>query len=273
MEHALSLSNDAARPRRRGPSSTGLAWELPRLFFEVSRLSFSWPLIEQQAARGDGHPVMVLPGFLGGDDSTLILRRFLTRLGYVTLPWLHGRNTGNPDLLDGAILRFYRAHHASGEKISLIGQSLGGIYAREIARKFPDAVRCVITLGSPFAGRDNEHTAVPMVTRLFETMSGHTAEEMRQRMGNRDDPRQPLGLPSTAVYSRTDGVTNWRACIDRDSELAENVQVRASHIGMAINPDVLFVIADRLAQNPENWQRFDRTLGCRRWVYPEADSP
>ena len=250
----------------------GLAWELPRVLFETSRLGFSWPLLLKQAPRGDSHPVMVLPGFLGGDDSTLILRRFLTRLGYTTLPWLHGRNVGNPNQFDGALMRFYRAHHASGEKISLVGQSLGGIYAREIARRFPDAVRCVITLGSPFAGEDDDHTAVPLVRQMFEALSGHTAEEMRERMRNHDDPRAPLGMPSTAIYSRTDGVAAWTACVDRESGLAENVEVRASHTGMAMNPDVLHVVADRLAQDPRDWQRFDRNLGCRSWVYPEPFS-
>ena len=242
---------------------------MPRLFFEIGRLGCSWPLLLQKAPRGDGHPVMVLPGFLGGDDSTLILRRFLTRLGYVALPWLHGRNTGNPALLDGAIMRFYRAHHASGRKISLVGQSLGGIYAREIARKLPQAVHCVITLGSPFAAQDDEHTAIPMVKRMFESLSGHSAAEMRRRMASSGDPRAPLGIPSTAIYSRTDGVAYWQACMDRESELSENVEVRASHTGMAMNPDVLHVIADRLAQDPQNWNRFDRTPGCRPWVYPE----
>ena len=215
---------------------------------------------------------MVLPGFLGGDDSTMILRQFLTRLGYVTLPWLHGRNVGNPHQFFGALTRFYRAHLKSGDKISLLGQSLGGIYAREIARRLPHAVRCVITLGSPFAGGDDEHTANPLVRKLFEQLAGHTAEEMRGLMLDHDDPRAPLGMPSTAVYSKTDGVAAWLACVDRESELAENVEVRASHVGMAVNPDVLHVIADRLAQDPNNWQRFERTKGCRSWIYPEPAS-
>lgn len=206
---------------------------------------------------------------MGGDDSTLILRRFLTRLGYVALPWLHGRNIGNPHQFDGALMRFYRTHHKYGEKISLVGQSLGGIYAREIARHFPDAVRCVITLGSPFAGGDDEHTAVPVVRWLFELVSGHSTNELRRRMRSRDDPRAPLGVPSTAIYSRTDGVAAWLSCVDRESELAENIEVRASHTGMAMNSDVLHVIADRLAQAPGNWHRFDRAKGCRAWVYPE----
>ena len=265
----MSLSGDFAEPRKSGPSMTNFAWELPRVMFEVSRLGYSWPLLLRNAEPGDGYPVMVLPGFLGGDDFTLILRRFLTRLGYVALPWLHGRNTGNPDLLEGAIRRFYRAHHAGGQKISLIGQSLGGIYAREIARQFPDAVRCVITLASPFAAEDDEHTAIPLVRPLFEQMSGHTAQEMRQRMGDHADPRAPLGMPSAAVYSRTDGVAAWRACVDAESEVAENIEVRASHVGMAMNPDVLQVVADRLAQDPAHWQPFDRYAGCRRWIYPE----
>ena len=258
--------------QRRAPSSSSLIWELPRVLSEVSRLGFSWPILLRQAPPGDGHPVMVLPGFLGGDDSTLILRQFLTRLGYATLPWLHGRNVGNPHQFDGALLRFYRAHQKSGEKISLIGQSLGGIYAREISRRLPNAVRCVITLGSPFAGGDDEHTANPLVRQMFERLSGHTAAEMRQRMFDHDDPRAPLGLPSTAIYSKTDGVAAWLSCVDRESELAENVEVRASHTGMAMNPDVLHVVADRLAQDPSDWRRFDRTQGCRYWIYPEPSS-
>lgn len=268
----MSQSAASAHRPNRGPSTSQLAWELPRVLFEVTRLGYSWPLLLHEARRGDGHPVMVLPGFLGGDDSTLILRRFLTRLGYVSLPWLHGRNTGNPHLLEGAIRRFYRAHHASGAKISLVGQSLGGIYAREIAGEFPDAVRCVITLGSPFAAGDDENTASPIVQRLFESMSGHSAQEMRARMRRRD-PGAPLEMPSTSIYSRSDGVAAWRACLQGDSDLAENVEVRASHTGMAMNPDVLQVVADRLAQDPEQWQKFDRNSGCRRWIYPEPVNP
>ena len=239
---------------------------------EVGRLGYFWPLLLHQAPRGDGHPVMVLPGMLGGDDSTLILRRFLNRLGYAALPWLQGRNTGKPQQLDGAMRRFYRAHRASGEKISLVGQSLGGIYAREFAREFPDAVRCVITLGSPFAG-PGEPMAIPLAERLFETLSGRTAEEMRRRRRDHQDPRAPLGMPSTAIYSRSDGVTYWQACMNRESGLAENVEVRASHTGMAMNPDVLHVVADRLAQHPEQWRKFDRRLGCRRWTFPEPFHP
>lgn len=249
-----------------------LAWEWPRVLFEANRLGYSWPLLLQRAPRGDGHPVLVLPGFMAGDGSTLILRHFLSRLGYVALPWLHGRNTGKLRQLEGAIRRFYRAYQVSGQKISLVGQSLGGVYAREFAREFPDAVRCVITLGSPFAG-DDEYTTIPLIKEWFEAVSGHTEEELRQRSRNPGDPRAPLGLPSTAIYSKTDGITHWRMCVDRENDLAENVEVRASHIGMAVNPDVLQVVADRLAQSPQDWKKFDRSAWCRRWIYPEPVAP
>ena len=243
------------------------ASEFPRVMFEVARLSMLWNTMVRLGDRGDGHPVMVLPGFTAGDESTLILRRFLTRLGYVSLPWLQGQNTGEAALLEGAMRRVYRAHLAYGEKISLVGQSLGGIYAREIVREFPQAVRCVVTLGSPFAAEDAESTN-PFVQRLFESMSGQTVDDMRERLHG-VDPRAPLAMPATAVYSKSDGVAAWHTCLQRDSEISENVEVVASHSGMAMNPDVLHVIADRLSQDPARWQRFGGHRGCGSWIYPK----
>lgn len=257
---------DVDEQRTRSPSVFEMATEAPRVLFEAIRLSYAWPWLLHVAPRGDGHPVMVIPGFMGGDDSTLYLRRFLTRLGYVSLPWLQGQNTGLTDQLEGVMRRFYRAHRAYGEKISLVGQSMGGIYARQITREFPDAVRCVVTLGSPFAA-DGEGGANPLVERLFEMMSGKSVGEMRERM-NEIDPRSPLGVPTTSVYSRSDGVAAWETCIEEESELSENVEVVASHTGMSMNPDILHVVADRLAQDPDQWSKFPRHRHCP-WIYPK----
>ena len=262
---------EQAPDRNSGPSFVDSIGEMPRVMFEMSMLSWAWRLLVSNAPRGDGHPVMVLPGFSAGDESTLMLRRFLTRLGYTVLPWLQGQNTGRPELLEGAARRFYRAHQAYGVPISLVGQSLGGVFSREIARQFPDAVRTVITLGSPFAATGSESTN-PFVAQLFEMMSGLSVEEMRERMPP-VDPQAPLPMPTTAIYSRRDGVVAWRTCIELESENSENVRVCGSHSGMALNPDVLHVVADRLAQDPDEWQPFDRTRGSRRWIYPEPDSP
>lgn len=252
--------------RVRGPALFNSLFEFPRVMFEAALLGVSWSALQSQAPKGDGHPVMVLPGFMGGDESTLLLRRFLTSLGYQVLPWLQGRNLGRPELLEGAMRRFYRAFQAYETPISLVGQSLGGVFSREIARQFPHATRCVITLGSPFAATEHGNTN-PLVARLFERMSGLSVEEMRERFGA-IDPRAALNVPATAVYSRQDGVVAWDTCIDRDSDRAENIEVLGSHTGMAVAPDVLHVIADRLAEHPATWKKFDRRRGLRCLLYP-----
>ena len=259
-----------AAMRRTGPAMFDSWSELPRVLLEATMLGVTWGILRANAPRGDGHPVMVMPGFMGGDESTLLLRRFLASLGYKVLPWLQGRNLGRPELLEGAMRRFYRAWQAYETPISLVGQSLGGVFSREIARKFPDATRCVITLGSPFGATEQGNTNA-MIGRLFEEMSGLSVEEMRARFGQ-GDPRAPLPMPSTAVYSRRDGVVAWDTCVERDSTLAESIEVQGSHSGMAVSPDVLHVVADRLAENPANWRKFDRKCGMRCLVYPAPTS-
>ena len=266
---AVRVQQSKTRPSA-GPSLIDSISELPRVLMETALLGVTWSALRANAPRGDGHPVMVLPGFMGGDESTLLLRRFLTTLGYKVLPWLQGRNLGRPELLEGAMRRFYRAWQAYETPISLIGQSLGGVFSREIARQFPDATRCVITLGSPFAATEHGNTN-PFVARLFEEMSGLSVEEMRARFGQ-GDPRAPLSMPSSAVYSKRDGVVAWDTCIERDSERSESIEVQGSHSGMAVSPDVLHVVADRLAEHPTTWRKFDRKRGLRCLVYPTPTS-
>ena len=250
-----------------GPRLVHSLTEMPRSMLEMSFLGMSWLPLLAEAPKGEAHPVMVLPGFIGGDESTLMLRRFLTRLGYKALPWLQGTNTGNPQLLEGAMRRLFRMHQALGTKISLIGQSLGGVFAREIANEFPDAVRCVVTLGSPYAAID-QGTTNAMVERMFEELSGLTIEQMKARIPQ--GRRQRLPLPATSIYSKEDGVVAWQACIEPESELSENIRVLGSHSGMAMHPSVLRVVADRLAQDPNDWQKFDVPNGCSRFLYPDS---
>jgi hypothetical protein len=243
--------------------------EMPRILTEISRLSLSWLPLLSAVPKGEPHPVMVLPGFAGGDDSTLLLRRFLTSLNYKALPWLQGVNTGRPELLEGAMRRVFRMHHTLGTPISLVGQSLGGVFAREITREFPDAVRCVITLGSPYGASDSSSTN-PMVMRMFEELSGMTVEEMRALMP--EEKREGhLPVPTTSVYSKQDGVVAWKSCIEPETDLSENIRVRGSHTGMAMNPDVLRVVADRLAQQPDNWKKFQKSGWCDQMTYPRTD--
>ena len=254
------------QPIKRGPSLTDSLTELPRTLFEVASLTSTWIPLIAEAPRGEPHPVMVLPGFTADDTSTAMLRRFLAQLRYKPLPWLQGTNTGNPQLLENVMLRFYRIHKSMDTPITLIGQSLGGVFAREIARTFPDAVRSVITLGSPYAATGSGATN-PLVERLFRHMSGVTVEEMRSLIPE-GAQLERLPMPTTSVFSKADGVVGWRSCIEDEDHNSENIQVRGSHSGMAMNPDVLRIIADRLAQDPDSWQPFDAVSGCRRFIYP-----
>ena len=234
---------------------------------EVSSLACTWPLLST-APRGDRHPVLVLPGFTAGDESTLLLRRYLTRLEYRAMPWQLGQNTGSLELQDALIEHFDRVSSALDCKLSIVGQSLGGIYARQLAQRFPNRIRQIITLGSPSASRGTESTN-PIVAKLFRYMSGMSEDEMRDQMLNH--PPQPPPVPSTAIYSKSDGVVHWRSCLEFEGSQSENVEIIGSHTGMAMNPSVLNVIADRLAQPEGNWRPFERNKGMRAWVYPTPE--
>ena len=260
-------SLDVEKYRSAGPSPWHSAAEFPRVLLELSSLLYSWPLLGA-SPRGDGHPVMVLPGFTAGDESTVMLRRFLSRLGYNALPWQLGRNTGSFELQEQLVRTFYKVARRSDQRISLIGQSLGGVFARELARQFPDYVRCAITLGSPFSS-DGPDTANGVVARLFQYMSGMTRDEMRDQMLR--FPPEPPPVPCSAIYSKSDGVVHWSSCLEYPGMQAENIEVVASHSGMAMNPVVYHIIADRLAQPEQAWKAFERDRGWRAFIYPRPE--
>lgn len=208
---------------------------------------------------GDGHPVLVFPGLGASDITTLPLRHFLRERGYAPYPWEQGFNVGpRQGVLESCVeqLRSLSARHE--QKVSLIGWSLGGVYAREAAKEAPEQTRCVITLGSPFTG----HPRATHAWRIFEFLSGQSAHDpvLRERV------RRAPPVPTTSIYSRTDGIVAWRCSINEDTPQAENIEVHASHVGMGMNPLALYAIADRLAQDPRRWQRFD-TRGARRWFF------
>jgi dienelactone hydrolase len=195
------------------------------------------------APRGDGHGVLVLPGLLASDMSTSVLRRYLTWLGYSVCGWQLGRNVGPTDKvlaeLPGVLSEL--AQRASGP-VSIIGWSLGGIYARELAREQADLARQVITLGSPFRLTDPSQSRADGSYRRRSHLhaTGHPIPTPEQ-------VARPIDVPSTAVYSRQDGIVSWQACIEPESALHENVEVRCAHLGFGVDPATLWVIADRLA--------------------------
>jgi pimeloyl-ACP methyl ester carboxylesterase len=217
------------------------------------------------APRGDGHGVLVLPGLLASDSSTMVLRRFLRLLGYQVRGWDLGRNLGPTDeVIDGLPVQLAALASLTGRPVSVIGWSLGGIYARELARQRPAQVRRVITLGSPFALTDSRQSHAD---HAYERRSGLHASG---RVPTRDQVRQPIGVPSTAAYSRRDGIVSWRACIERETELHQNVEVRCAHLGFGVDPAVLWLIADRLAV-PAGERHDFRPPAPLRSLYPVRD--
>ncbi len=235
------------------PPSLGLMLAEVRGIFEFNASLLLSPLL-MRAPRGDGHPVLALPGFLASDLSMAPMRRYLRELGYDAHAWQMGRNTGGVSRMRAALRdRLAEIHAATGRKVSIVGWSLGGVYARDLALQMPELVRYVVTLGSPFANDVRATNA----TRLYEALSGETVDgdpEMLKAISG------DLPVPTSSIYSRTDGIVNWRTCLVRPSATAENIEVYlASHIGLGVNSAALWAIADRLAQPEGEFSQFDRS--------------
>ncbi len=223
----------------RAPSRAGL-WREASAGLELVRLLARIPDLARQP-RGAGEPVMVLPGFGAGDGSTVILRSYLSWLGYRVEGWSLGVNSGDvPELIPEVGRRVNERARRSGVPLRLVGWSLGGYLAREAARDQPTSVDRVVTLGSPVIGGPR-YTA----TAAFYRAAGVDFEEIEAAIEERE--RVPIESPVTAVFSRSDGVVDWRACIDRKSPRVEHVEVGASHVGLGFAPEVLRIVARRLA--------------------------
>jgi pimeloyl-ACP methyl ester carboxylesterase len=206
--------------------------------------------------------VLVLPG-LGTDDSaTRTLRTVLRHLGYRTHGWKLGRNIGpTAAALDGMSTRLARLADGYGQPVSVIGWSLGGMFARRLARRTPESVRQVVTLGSPIR---LTHTSQSRAHPLYELFAGTHVERLELQL---ERGQGPLPVPATSVYSKLDGVVAWRACLDDPAPRAENVAVYASHFGFGHHPAVLWVVADRLGQPAGEWAPF-RPPALLRAAYP-----
>jgi len=210
---------------------------------------------------GDGRPILVLPGFIGSDGSTLALRRLLRAKGYHVHAWRLGRNLGPTDRIITGLrerIRGLVAEHR--QPLTLIGHSLGGIYSREIARSAPEIVRQVITLGSPFRrpGR-----ATSPVTPIFQALAPLHSDNVKDV-----DPNamlRPLAVPLTAIFTKTDGVVPWKICIPDESKRAEVIEVSGSHSGLIHNPAAIAVILDRLQL--KRWRPFEEADGIAATIY------
>lgn len=219
-------------------------------------ISAMLPLSGGVVPAGDGHAVLVLPGFMASDRSTIVLREVMRAHGYKAEGWRLGRNLGPSDAVIGGILAgLENLHRRDGRRVSIVGWSLGGLYARFLARARPALVRQVITLASPFRMEEGEWGTAEVVWEEVETLHGNDVITVPESL-------QPtLRVPATSIYTRTDGVVRWQMCIDdtgpaAPNPQAENVEVYTTHIGIGFNPASLFAVLDRLAQPEDDWRPF-----------------
>ncbi len=217
--------------------------------------------------KGDGHPVLVLPGFLASDRSTRPLRRLLDDLGYESFGWGLGQNVKFDEHRERQMMELLESiHDRAQQKISIVGWSLGGVFAREMAKIHPDKVRQVMSLGSPISNNRNHSSA----RHVFEAING--SETQPEAEGRYAKLHEAPPVPTTSILTKTDGVVAWRGSVqhpaDHHSE-TENIVVPASHVGLGVNPLVMVAIADRLAQAEGEWAPFDRS-GWRSAFYSDA---
>lgn len=181
--------------------------------YRLARLRF------RRLPRGDGHVVLVIPAFSVTDRATWPMRRILKRVGFVPKGWGLGANRGlTPEVFDALKARLQALFESSGEPVSVVGWSLGGVLARMLARDSPDLVRRVITLGAPYRQAEKE-----------------------RGLGS-------LSVPATSVYSKSDAVVDWQNATEPETHLAESVEVRSTHSGLALNPTVIEAVILRLAE-------------------------
>ena len=196
--------------------------------------------------------------------QTCALPIFLKSHGYPVHGWKQGRNFGLRDGVERSMLdRIDELWERYGHrKISLVGWSLGGVYARQLAKRVPDKVRQVISLGSPFAGSPKATNA----WRVYELASGQKVEDRDSHIAGPLAEAPPV--PTTSIFSRSDGICAWQTCLNEESEQVENIEVMGSHCGLGHHPAAVYAVADRLAQPEGQWKKFDRS-GWRALVYPD----
>ena len=250
----------------KAPSLLLALTEFPRALMEAGSLPLAAPFL-LQAPKGDGHPVLLLPGFMAGEVSMKPLFSYLKKLGYDPYQWELGRNLGPRAVgLDGEKMvdRLEAIHAKTGRKVSIIGWSLGGSFARQLSRRRPDLVRQVMSLGSPLTG-------TPKATNAWRAYQYVTKQKV-------DDPKlqeqvreghSPPPVPATAIFSKNDGIVAWQTSREPASNTTDNIEVRGSHCGLGANPAVWWAIADRLAQSEDGWKPFERS-GARSLVYPSS---
>jgi pimeloyl-ACP methyl ester carboxylesterase len=265
---AFNSRSNMAKPREATPPHHFWTLVEGRAMFELGLFYAARPLMAS-LPKGDGHAVMTLPGFMASNSSTVPMRGVLSNLGYDAHGWDSGRNVRVDNALIGRLEgQLGKLFKTSGRKVSLIGWSLGGVLARELAKLHPEKVRLVISLGSPISD-DRGHTNA---RRLFELLNGKEPEPMQDGRFQGLDEAPPV--PTTSIFTKTDGIVHWRGSVQHPDKTSgahptENIQVHASHCGLGVNPSVMVAMADRLSQPEGTWQPFAPAL-VHQWMFPKT---
>lgn len=272
--------HSSPKPPNGGPRLFDTGLEVPRAIMEAACLPYLLPWLSL-APRGDGHPVLLLPGFMGADGSLGVLKRYLVHRGYAVQTWGLGRNVGFQQNLAEGIERKLRDMHAThGRKVSLVGWSLGGLYSFYTAARAAECVRSIVTLGSPVTLSEQGSQAARSVLALYRMVTHPEGPDTHLA---RPDVRRallepPPDIPISCLYSHSDGVVPVQeARIDPRSNVHENILVPGSHLGMGFNAWALWIIADRLSQPEHQWTPFSpmQTVAepFQRWLSPFLKVP
>lgn len=252
-----------------GVPQAGLSRKGPALFWTLTEgravveLGWFYALrgLMKKLPKGDGHPVIFFPGFVASDLSNKPMRKLFQDLGYKTYGWGLGRNlvfNAEREAAMQALVK--RVYEQEGRKVSLVGWSLGGLFVREVAKANPEYVRSVISLGSPISGKLEHSNA----QRLYKSFNGEPDEAMLERMQTINEAPP---VPTTSIYTKTDGIVAWKGSVQRpNGGQTENIEVPASHLGLGVNPLVMYAIADRLAQAEGEWKPFE-SAGVKRLIF------
>ena len=241
------------------PAHSAIEW---RALAELAVLPATLPIL-LRAPRGDGHPVLLLPGFMGSELSLIGLQVFLRNRGHAVETWGLGRNVGFHAKHAKALEQKIRyLHHKTGRKVSLVGWSLGGVFALYAAHQVPECVRCVVTLGSPVNVDPAGSASPPLVKAMYRLIAhpiGPAAHAMQPRARKLRETKS-LPMPLSCLYSLSDGVVPpQEATVDGNPALHQNIRVPGSHVGLGFNAVVLWIVAERLSQPEGQWHRFAPT--------------